>query len=95
MKRIKGLLSILAIVVLLTGCDYFDVESRTLIDYRYTGAYIEYQTSDGKTNSYHHDEAFELCWEYTYADGHKERKWEDCTRFEYKAAKEELGEVEP
>lgn len=41
------------------------------------------------------DEAFELCWEYTYADGHKERKWEECTRFEYQATKDELGVIDP
>lgn len=95
MRKIKGFIAILATMAVLTGCDYFEVESKTLIDYRYSGEYLEWQTSDGESNTYHHNEAYELLWEYTYADGHKERKWEDCTRFEYKAAKEELGEVEP
>lgn len=95
MKKIKSLVAILAAISILTGCDYFEVESRTLIDYRYSGEYTEFNTSDGDTKSYHHDEEFSLLWEYTFADGHKERKWERCTRFEYKAAKEELGEVEP
>lgn len=96
MKKIKGLTAVLALMVMLTGCgEYFKVETKTLIDYRYSGEYMEYTTEDGNARSYHHDEKFEVLYEYTYQDGHKERHWEECTRFEYQNAKKELGEVEP
>lgn len=96
MKKAKAIICAIALLVTLTGCDYFEVEQKNLIDYRYTAEYTRYSTdSDGKTHSYHCNEEFALLYEYTYADGHTERKWEECTRFEYARAKEELGEVEP
>lgn len=38
-------------------------------------------------------EKYELLWEITYQDGHIERHWEDCTRFEYDNARTELGDI--
>lgn len=94
--KIKIILLSLIMTFALTGCDYFEVEQKTLIDYRYTAEYTTYSTdSDGKTTSRHYNEEFALYYEYTYADGHTERRWETCTRFEYARAKEELGEIEP
>lgn len=96
MKKAKAIICAIALLVALTGCDYFEVEQKTLIDYRYTAEYTECTTdSNGKTTSTHSNEQFALLYEYTYADGHTERHWEECTRFEYARAKEELGVVEP
>lgn len=95
MKKAKAIICAIALLVTLTGCDYFEVEQKTLIDYRYSAEHVITENDNGNTNTYHHDEKFELLYEYTYADGHTERRWEECTRFEYARAKEELGEVEP
>lgn len=88
---------ILGIISSLTGCgEYFEVESKIVIDYRYTEGHTEIWTR--KTDKgepyyeyYYAAEKHELLWEYTYMDGHKERKWEECTRFEYENAREDLG----
>lgn len=94
-KVITLVMTIVMTMTFLTGCKYFDVETKTLIDYRYSAEHMEYSTnSDGQTLSYHYNEKFELLYEYTYADGHTERHWEECTRFEYQKAKDELGVVE-
>lgn len=95
MKKAKAIICAIALLVALTGCDYFEVEQKTLIDYRYSAEHVVTEIDNGNTNSYHYDEKFELLYEYTYADGHTERRWEECTRFEYARAKEELGVVEP
>lgn len=95
MKKIKTLLVALIMIFALTGCKYIEVEQKTLIDYRYSAEHVITEIDNGNTNSYHYDEKFELLYEYTYADGHTERRWETCTRFEYARAKEELGEIEP
>lgn len=96
MKKVYTVIMAMILIVALAGCAYFDVETKTLIDYRYTAEHMEYSTnSDGKTSSYHYNEKFELLYEYTYADGHTARYWEECTRFEYQKAKDELGVVEP
>lgn len=96
MKRFKTALLVLMVAAMLAGCAYSDEDSKTLIDYRYSAEYTAVQTDDdGKMETKHYNEKFELLYEYTYADGHTERRWEECTRFEYAAAKEELGEVEP
>lgn len=89
-------IAIIAIIAMLTGCAYFELDSKTVIDYRYTGEYTTYESdSDGKTiSTTHHNEKFELLWEYTYADGHTERRWEDCTRFEYQNARKDLGDID-
>ena len=95
-KVITILMMMVIIVIYLTGCKYFEEETKTLIDYRYSAEHVEVTTnSDGKTSSYHYNEKFELLYEITYADGHTERHWEECTRFEYQKAKDELGVVEP
>ena len=95
-KVITLVMTIVMTMTFLVGCKYFDVETKTLIDYRYSAEHVEYSTnSDGKTSSCHYNEKFELLYEYTYADGHTERHWEECTRFEYQKAKDELGVVEP
>ncbi len=95
---------------LLTGCAHYNVETRTLVDYRYIPEHTEVHSDkvrtkcpscgkqvDGKVvaESHYYPEQFQLMWEYRYEDDHKERKWEDCTRFEYQKAKDELGEVKP
>ena len=96
MRKITRIVAIVAVLGLLSGCAYFDVETKTLIDYRYSAEYTSIQTdNNGKTTSEHYNEKFELLYEITYADGHTERRWEECTRFEYAAAKEELGVIEP
>ena len=87
---------ILGIVSQLTGCDYYEVDTKYVIDYRFTEAHTETDTlknSDG-IPYYVSDfvpEKYERLWEYVYKDGHKERHWEECTRFEYEDAKKELG----
>lgn len=93
--KIKIILLSLIMTFALTGCKYIEVEQKTLIDYRYSAEHVITEIDNGNTNSYHYDEKFELLYEYTYADGHTERRWETCTRFEYARAKEELGEIEP
>lgn len=93
--NIKYKISIVALifVLLLSGCDEFEVETKTLIDYRHDAAYTELSTDfDDKLVTEYHPESWYLYYEITYADGHSERKWENCTRFEYKKAVEELGE---
>ena len=96
MKKVYTILMAMILAVVLVGCAYFDVETKTLIDYRYSAEHVEYSTdSNGKTTSVHFNEKFELLYEYSYADGHTERHWEECTRFEYQKAKDELGVVEP
>ncbi len=96
MRKLTRIIAIVAMLGLLSGCAYFDVETKTLIDYRYSAEHVEYSTdNNGKTTSEHYNEKFELLYEITYADGHTERCWEECTRFEYAAAKEELGTIEP
>lgn len=97
-KIIVPLLISLA-MFLLVGCKAFEVEQKTLIDYRYTPSH-SYSVTEGfdedkRVVAKYEKESFELLWLYTYADGHQERHWETCTRFEYQKAKEELGEVEP
>ena len=95
-KVITLVITIVITILCLTGCDYLDVENKTVIDYRYTAQHTESQIdNDNKITTSNCPEKFELLWEYTYADGHKERKWEECTRFEYQNTKLELGEVEP
>lgn len=75
---------------------HFYEETKTLIDYRYSAEHVEISTdTDGKTHTSHYNEKFELLYEITYADGHTKRHWEECTRFEYQKAKDELGVVEP
>lgn len=90
---------ILGIISSLTGCgEYWEVDSKIVIDYRYTEAHQEayiVSSGDDKVNTWDFvPEKYELLWEYTYMDGHKERKWEGCTRFEYNNAREELGDIE-
>lgn len=86
---------ILGIVSQLTGCDYFEVDSKIKIDYRYQEAYIETNINRLINQPIpfedYYPEKYEILWEYTFKDGHKERKWEECTRFEYEDAKKELG----
>lgn len=95
-KQAAALIMVLCMTCLaLTACDAFTVERKTLIDYRHSDEWVEYYTYDGHQVSKHHDEEWSLLYEITYADGHVERRWEECTRFEYDKAREELGEVEP
>ena len=94
------LVVILGIVSQLTGCgEYFNEESRIVIDYRYAEGHTEIWTK--KTDKgepyyeyYYVGDKYELLWEVTYEDGHTERKWEECTRFEYQNARKELGDIE-
>ncbi len=103
------LAAILGIVSQLTGCgEYFEEDTRMVIDYRFTSAHEEERVGVKKEYNALADtwvdvpykyktfvpDKYELMWEVTYMDGHKERKWEECTRFEYNNAKEELGDDE-
>lgn len=90
---------ILGIVSQLTGCDAFELETSCVIDYRFTEAHTEtYARQNDKGYTYYENEfipeKYELLWEETYKDGHKERHWRVCTRFEYQNAREELGDIE-
>lgn len=75
MKR-KVLAGIVCLL-LLTGCGYFDVETRTLIDYRHNEAHMETDSSvftdKSEIRTTYHPENWELQYEITYADGHKDR----------------------
>ena len=89
---------ILGIISQLTGCAAFELETKCVIDYRYTEAHTEMYTRTTEKGVPYYDyeyikEQYELLWEETYKDGHKERHWRDCTRFEYQNAVEELGGV--
>ena len=94
------LVVILGIVSQLTGCgESWKEESRIVIDYRYVEAHTETWTR--KTDQgvpyyvYNYiEEKYELLWLVTYQDGHTERHWEECTRFEYNNARKELGDIE-
>lgn len=91
---------ILGIVSQLTGCgEYWKEESRVVIDYKHTEPYTDIWTrkTDQGTPYYVYnriDEKFELLWLVTYQDGHTERHWEECTRFEYQNARKELGDID-
>lgn len=89
------ILTIAVMGLMLTGCKAFTVQTRTLIDYRYTPGHTYQTIDDQKVVERYEPEKFELLWLYTYENGSQSRKWEECTRFEYQKAKEELGEVEP
>lgn len=95
MRKIVIAITTLALVILLVACDYFKVERQRMIDYRHSDEWVEYYVFDDKPRSQHHDEKWEILWEITYADGHTEQRWIECTRFEYDEARKELGEVEP
>ena len=87
----KKLIAIILSTLILTGCDAFEVETKTLIDYRYNDAHQDISTDiNGHMSSTYVPENFELQYEYVYKDGHVERRWERCTRFEYKEAMNEL-----
>lgn len=101
-ERLLGYVLILAIILgiisQLTGCgEYWREESRVVIDYKYTRPHTEALTrkTDQGVPYYVYvyvDEKYELLWLVTYQDGHTERQWKECTRFEYNNAREELGE---
>ncbi len=88
--------------------DAWTVETKRVVDYRYVEQYTEIYTDFEKHFDWSKDDwvtypvtktrvikdHYELLWEYTYADGHTERRWEECTRFEYENAKKELGGVD-
>lgn len=96
MSKIKTLTTAMIIASIICGCSHFEVSKKTLIDYRHDAAHQEINTTgfgdDKEVNSYYYPEQWSLLYEITYEDGHVERQWEDCTRFEYKKAVEELGE---
>ena len=109
-EKLLGYILIVAVICgiisALSGCAYTEVDTRTIVDYRFTSSHTESKighrreynpTTESWTNvPYSYTEyvpdKYELLWEYTYMDGHRDRKWEECTRFEYQNAKEELGE---
>ena len=62
-------IAILMIAVLgltLTGCKAFTVQTRTLIDYRYTPGHSYQTINDSKVVERYEPEKFELLWLYTY-----------------------------
>lgn len=86
---------IFGIISALTGCAYFEIESAHVIDYRFTEAHTEITTRETMEGIPVYDHHFipakhELLWEYTYQDGHTEKQWRECTRFEYQNAQKEL-----
>lgn len=102
-EKLLGYVLILAIILgimsALTGCDALEEESRIVIDYRFDEGHTEIWTK--KTDKgepyyeyYYVGDKYELLWEITYKDGHQERHWEECTRFEYNNARKELGDIE-
>jgi hypothetical protein len=106
MKMIRKAAALILIVAILTGCDAWE-EDKKIIDYRYTSAHYENETEYRKEYSWlaedyinvpyevarFYPEKYELLWEITYKDGHSERRWKDCTRFEYDNARTELGDI--
>ncbi len=105
MKRIISLIAVCMSVFILVSCA--ELESKYIVDYRYneprndvvTEYTYKYNTWKEEyelvpdTHTEYVPECYELMWEYRYDDGHKERKWEKCTRFEYDNARKELGDV--
>ncbi len=99
----KPLSIIFIVILLITACRHIDREQ--IIDYRFTPAHEETRTGMKKEwNVWAEDwyevpyeykvfvpDTYELMWEYEYDNGTKERKWKECTRFEYEEAKEELN----
>ena len=93
-ERAFCVIAVIALMLTLVGCSYMELETKTVIDYRYSPAHnYEYTSGDNVILDFE-PECYELLWEYTYADGHTERKWEDCTRFEYQSAKNDLGDID-
>ena len=93
-ERAFCVIAVIALILTLVGCDSLTLETKTVIDYRYTPAHeYDYTSGDNVLRGFE-PECYELLWEYTYADGHTERKWEDCTRFEYQSAKNDLGDID-
>lgn len=89
---------IIVIISALTGCAAFEVDTSIVIDYRFTEAHTEIYTKESGQDVVYHDykyipDKYELLWEETYMDGHKERTWKECTRFEYQNARQELGDI--
>lgn len=103
-EKLLGYILILAIILgimsQLTGCgEYWNEDSRVVIDYMHTEPHTEIITrKTDKGDPYYvyiyEKESFELLWLVTYQDGHTERHWEPCTRFEYQNARKELGDID-
>jgi len=91
------------VVSCLVGCA--QVETKYIVDYRYNeprsdivteytykyNIWKEERELVPDTHTVYVPECYELMWEYQYDDGHKERRWEECTRFEYENAQKELN----
>ena len=93
-ERAFCVITVIALILTLVGCDALTLETKTVIDYRYTPAHeYDYTSGDNVLRGYE-PECYELLWKYTYADGHSERNWETCTRFEYQNAKKDLGDID-
>jgi hypothetical protein len=107
MKMIRKAAALILIVTILTGCDAWEEDRKIIVDYRYTSEHYEKETEYRKEYSWlaedyiqvpyevdrYYPEKYELLWEITYQDGHTERRWKDCTRFEYDNARTELGDI--
>lgn len=107
MKMIRKAAALILIATILTGCDAWKEDRKIIVDYRYTSEHYEKETEYRKEYSWMaekyinvpyevdrlYPEKYELLWEITYQDGHIERHWEDCTRFEYDNARTELGDI--
>ena len=90
----------------LTGCGS-ELESKFIVDYRYNEPRTDVVTDYKYKFNWHEDEyqlvpdthtkyvpeSYELMYEYRYSNGHVSRGWEECTRYEYETAKEELGDT--
>ncbi len=105
MKKLNVIFLLLFLVMLITSCDNLEEDTKRIVDYRHNDSYTEvYTTIESKYNlssdEWEHipvtktryvPESYELLWEITYKDGHTERHWKECTRFEYENARKELG----
>ena len=96
---------VLILVCMLSGCKAWEEDTRCVIDYRFTEFHEEERVAYKKEYNWvaekwydvpytyieYVPDKYELMWLITYQDGHTERKWEECTRFEYENALKELS----
>lgn len=75
----------------LVGCDSFKIDKKIMIDYRHIEAHQEIHGKGDDTTYSYYPESYQIQYEIIYMDGHTRRQWEDCTRFEYQDAINELG----
>lgn len=99
--------ALVLVIATLTGCAAWKEDRKIIVDYRYSSEHFQEETEYRKEYNWliedyikvpyqverYYPEKYELLWEITYQDGHTERHWKDCTRFEYDNARTELGDI--